>query len=237
MLCSREATGHNTTYLPKVSSHSTSSSIVRSKSSKEGLPSGFYRKSKKSSGFQILFQKWFLKLIQHSALERGTRCFGTGTCRRFQKGLIWPACTAAGLCSAICFCVTTQEPAWAPHCLLISSALYNLSNPHLLGTQFHFPEKRSHGLSAQSHQSPHTLGSLPLLAFAHAVLSPWPLPGQRPLPILVNALMRLIAHDWEPRLWSQMGLRFSVAGWPHPLRVSWCSTRSHHSTSKVIFEN
>lgn len=30
-----------TVYLPKVSSHSTSSSIVRSKSSNEGLPSGF----------------------------------------------------------------------------------------------------------------------------------------------------------------------------------------------------
>lgn len=34
--------GPSPAYLPKVSSHSTSSSMVRSRSSKEGLPSGFY---------------------------------------------------------------------------------------------------------------------------------------------------------------------------------------------------
>lgn len=74
------------------------------------------------------------------------------------------------------------------------------------------------------HPRVHTPGALPPPCLCSCCpLSPGPLPGQRPLPILVDALRRLIANDWEPRLWSQMGLGSSVARWPHQLHESWCS--------------
>lgn len=109
--------------------------------------------------------------------------------------------------------------------LLISSTLYNLPTPTSLGPNYISQKKCSHGLSAQSNQSPpsspHTrviTTSLPLLMLSSLPLTtPWP----EPLPILVNALRRLIANDWE--LWSQRGLRTSVARWPHQLHGSWCS--------------
>lgn len=72
-----------TIYLPKVSSHSTSSSIVRSKSSNEGLPSGFFKKSERSCEFQNPFSR---KL---------SRLQSWGTPRRQDSGVGetgWPVC-------------------------------------------------------------------------------------------------------------------------------------------------
>lgn len=54
-----------TVYLPKVSSHSTSSSIVRSKSSNEGLPSGFYKRSRRSCESQNPFPRKLSLLKSH----------------------------------------------------------------------------------------------------------------------------------------------------------------------------
>lgn len=59
-----------TIYLPKVSSHSTSSSIVRSKSSNEGLPSGFYKKSRRSCEPQNPFPRKLSLLKSHGTPHR-----------------------------------------------------------------------------------------------------------------------------------------------------------------------
>lgn len=59
-----------TVYLPKVSSHSTSSSIVRSKSSNEGLPSGFYKKSRRSCESQNPFPRKLSRLKSHGTPHR-----------------------------------------------------------------------------------------------------------------------------------------------------------------------
>lgn len=220
-----EATGHNTTYLPKVSSLSTSSSIVRSKSSKEGLPSGFYNsKSKRSGGFQNPFQTWFLTAQSQITARTSARCslLSDGKMQASQMAQTFPAGTAARLTFLPhCFRVPVRDPNRAPDrlqhpVLLICSALYDLPPPRY---PISFPTKPSHGLSAQSNQSPasrtHTMvitTSLPLLTLCslpqHHFLTRRLCPSQWLL------LGSVIASDREYGLSSQTGLCFSVATWP-----------------------
>lgn len=116
-----------------------------------------------------------------------------------------------------CFCVPTQEAKRALYCLqnqvlLIRSALYTLLLSHPLATQFHFPQKLSHGLSTLSDQSlssgTHTT-HYHHLTFAHAVLSHPQQPFlPRPLPCQSVLFGGIIVSGHEHRL------RLSVAKWP-----------------------
>lgn len=127
-----------TVYLPKVSSHSTSSSIVRSKSSKEGLPSGFFKKSKREAvSFRIHSQE-----NSHCSdpVEPGPGKKDSGV-GETQAGPSVPSVTPWLPDSPFLPCchIPAQGTTRTPSCLrnqvlLIWTALCDLPLPHLLLT-------------------------------------------------------------------------------------------------------